>query len=744
MIEPGPPPAPAANDRTVAGLIFATLCLLYLLTFSGVFRTVDELAMYASTESLAQRGDLSTPQILFSDFHNPTGPIEPGQAALAAPLYWLAQRFPTVNNIQAVMLLNPLVTALTAAALYRIGRALGYAHGACLGLAFAFGLATLAWPYSRSFLREPLLGLIVTLAFYSYVTFRRRPQARWLAATLGLLAAATATKFIAIALVPFFLIPAAGDWIRLHPQHKRRVVAGSFAFVLVAFAAALLIATLRLQQEAASSLDVLASFVRNLSLSNVLEVAYGLLFSPGKGIVFYSPMVVIGWLGVAGARPHRRLLAWFSLLVPGMMMLAYSGSEAWYGGQSWGPRFLVPVVPLMLLPALERMSRRSTWVLIAISVALQIGAVSADWALAHKPLNRISRPFETTIGLDPAYWHLSPAFNQIRFWTSDRADLLWAHPQASGGFHFDPILPFGLVALATLSAVLLWRTALRRARPVERWTWPVLVLAGAGLLLGRGWQDTPDYPGMSLDEARAVAGPVSVPSSAGNTYVTVSNEFHIYFMLGLMKGSFQHFWYSPAQHDNFVELDASADRSRPVTLTIDRVHLPPEESGYELRNWLNLRAYQFGGGFIGGYERMGYVWGPDPAQLQPVGERLGNLVSVDAAGIGGQEFAPGAVIPVQTELRKLGELPNIMIVTLRLEGDNGRVIGGHNGPVQFGAIDLGAWPVDTAVIDRRGFPIPHDAPGGQYSILLGVETLEGVLKTGAGQEFVTLGQIRIR
>jgi hypothetical protein len=65
-----------------------------------------------------------------------------------------------------------------------------------------------------------------------------------------------------------------------------------------------------------------------------------LLFSFGKGVVFFAP----GLLLIRSARRERPLLAPFfdaSLLFVAGLLLVYSRWWAWYGGWTWGPRFLL-------------------------------------------------------------------------------------------------------------------------------------------------------------------------------------------------------------------------------------------------------------------------------------------------------------------------------------------------------------------------------------------------------------------
>ncbi|MBI5567409.1 MAG: hypothetical protein HY870_21095 [Chloroflexi bacterium] len=733
---PATPPA-ITNDRHLAILILVVLLLIYLITFSGKLSTIDELALYAMTDSLAQHGTLDTSQILFAAYHNPVGELEPGQAIAALPLYALLQPIASVNSLQAIMLLNPIVTALTAALLFLIGRELDYSPRSSTALALVFGLASLAWPYSRTFLREPLTGCCLTLALLGYFKWRRTRATRWLAMMFSALAATILVKYVSAAVVAFFLLPVAVDWFRTHPRRRGWIIALSSLGLASIIGAGVLFA----QARYGASFSLLP-YLSGFTLGGVGTTIYGMLLSPGKGLIFYTPVVLAAWWGLAHWPQSRRMILWFCAGVPLIMIAAYGNNSMWYGGQIWGPRFLVPVLPLMLLPLIEVLKRRVVWGLIALSIVAQIGPVTADWALGHRPLNRLQRPWETTIGLDPSYWTLSPPINQLRFWTQDRADVLWAHPQAESPFVFDPVLFFGLAASATSAGLLLARGLRHRTWRIEVGLAAGLACVATALLLSRGWDDAHDAAGLSIDEARSIAQPLSPASGAAHTYVTVSNAFHNYVALGFMKGDFQHYWYSPVEQTNFAAIEHSADRANRLTLTIDRVHLPPDQSATRLRDWLNQRAYQFDGGYIGGYERMAYVWGPTPKTRQPIGLSLADRVEVISGGLGADRFAPGDVIPIELELRKTGSLAEVVVIKTQLSGQ-GISVSGHDSGLQSGTIDPMAWPPGATVIDRRGLLIPADLAPGEYTLEIGLEVPDGPLLTADGRSFISLGQITV-
>lgn len=136
----------------------------------------------------ALSGSLEPRLIAFSTHHNPVGTCEPGYSLLTSGLYAAALALLAVGQTQAVMLLNPALTAEYAGARFLLARPLGYGRVAGVTAARLFGPGTMAWPYSKSFMRVPAVALLWTLAFCGVAACAR--QARWWVAVLAVLAVA--------------------------------------------------------------------------------------------------------------------------------------------------------------------------------------------------------------------------------------------------------------------------------------------------------------------------------------------------------------------------------------------------------------------------------------------------------------------------------------------------------------------------------------------------------------------------
>jgi hypothetical protein len=102
----------------------------------------------------------------------------------------------------------------------------------------------------------------------------------------------------------------------------------------------------------------------------------GLLVSPNRGLIVFSPIVLITLLGVGGAWRNRQTTAAFACtLAAAVQIAAYSFYSVWWGGHTYGPRYLLDVLPLLVpagaLGAAVAAQRRSTG-----AAALAVAAIS--------------------------------------------------------------------------------------------------------------------------------------------------------------------------------------------------------------------------------------------------------------------------------------------------------------------------------------------------------------------------------
>lgn len=383
----------------ISALLFALLASVYLITYSGYPESGDSLQLYDGLTSALTYGDLRldqsawqfTPAAHDLDTSDPL-PLnrvitEPLQMALAAPLYWAAHALPEIGLVHAVWLLNVLVCAVLGVVVFWYGLALGYSERAGVGAALALGLATALWPYSRSFFREPLLALCLLLAALCLERLRAaRYRSLWFGLGAGLaLLAALLTKSSAALALPALLL------LALPPP--RRLSARALAVVVVIGAAVALVFVLLAGSGLGFSFryDILPRLGRlDTSFTGIALAAWFL--SPGGSLWGTSPAVLLavpGFISLLRARKPRYPLFVLALVLTFALGYALLNAGFWFGGLSWPPRFLVPLLPflmLLTLPVWERLLRRplSLWwipagLLLAYSVFIQFTGATLNW-----------------------------------------------------------------------------------------------------------------------------------------------------------------------------------------------------------------------------------------------------------------------------------------------------------------------------------------------------------------------------
>jgi hypothetical protein len=111
----------------------------------------------------------------------------------------------------------------------------------------------------------------------------------------------------------------------------------------------------------------------------ILEGLAGLLLSPGRGLLVYSPVVALSALGMVRAwlPGGNRLLR--TLTVGAVLtILLYSKWAKWWGGYTYGPRLLADLSPLFaisILPLADQLKRQRAWqVVFLVLTGWSIGA----------------------------------------------------------------------------------------------------------------------------------------------------------------------------------------------------------------------------------------------------------------------------------------------------------------------------------------------------------------------------------
>jgi hypothetical protein len=111
------------------------------------------------------------------------------------------------------------------------------------------------------------------------------------------------------------------------------------------------------------------------------ETAFRLLFSPTRGLFFWTPFLALAWLGLPDLGRVSLKHCWLVYALPLLHIIIISGRVwDWTAGPTVGPRLLAPVLPLLLLPCAfgARRFPKLTWVLAGVSIAFTSVATLTD------------------------------------------------------------------------------------------------------------------------------------------------------------------------------------------------------------------------------------------------------------------------------------------------------------------------------------------------------------------------------
>lgn len=798
--------APAPRDdqtrrATLAAALGGLLFLVYLLTFSGLPVSDDERFIIDTVDSIAVRGSLLLNQTSYLRPVQATT-VEPGQPLLSAPLYWLAYHTPWVGNVHALYLFAPLVTALTGVLLFLCALDLGYGERTAVAGALLFGLTTIVWPYTKTYFREPLTTLNLFAAAFFLARWRRafhagdRRHWRPLVAGVALAALALLSKEAVLIALPALLLIAYPGPVP-DARRRRQIALIALGVAVVAVLLAMSLSLFRTELLAWTSrytpLRRAAAFLEGLPGAWLGVMGY--LASPGKGIWWTSPVLVLA-LGAPLVLPRSRWReSWLPLGLTLAFVLTYAAVRGpqWSGGTGWGARYMVPLVPFLLVAALPLVDRALNgprlWPRLALGAlalwgfAVQIGGtyVALPSYYAHLEASITDTPWR-----GPAVWTFR--------WSQPIGSLLYL-PQAETDIRWLVPAPDRATLAVLAGAVLLVGGAILWLRGREDAPRAVLrgVMLGAPLLgvlvaIFALWQayDDPRYHGAdpAVHEMRAYVSEQAAPSDV----ILLSSPTYVPHFMNYYKGEATWYslpWapgerYSPEQQpvvaEGSVEALAGEEavyanalfsqhgtfyHGRPIWLVMDLgPDLPwaprPVERYFSLHNY-PVTAIDFNP-----YARLvQYLPYHAPGEAAPAHEtgatfggamRLaGYDITVSGEGRGWADVGPGDQLGLSLVWEAAAPAGADYTVAVHIIGPDGLPVLQQDRAPAGGFAPTSTWQPGERLRDNYGFILPEGLPPGGYQVWVVVyswPSLERLPVTGpAGEglgDHVVLGQFEVR
>lgn len=770
------------QDRNVAFLIFGILLACYLLTYTGLIDSSDGLSMFATTASMVRERALNSNQLLWMGLQQgsfgPDGSLYSrkgvGMALLAYPLVRMAQVWRALGLVQVALLLNPLLTAFTGALLYRIGRRLAWSPATALAVAVIFGLATIAWPYTQGFFSDPICGWGFVAALYGLLAHQQTGRKRYLVAAGAAWGIVYLARTINLITLPIFV---AGLYLVLRERDQQRfsrrpglqLLFERHWRPLTSFGFPILITglvSLWWNWARYGSLWATGYAESETFSGDWLAGLFGLLAGPARGFFWYSPILLLAFWGGPWFWRHARWLLGLIVALVVVYVGVYAKWYMWHGGYSWGPRFLVPIVPLVALlvgPAWTALVQQRTWgwagriavfAWLVLSVGVQWLGMLVPFALVQEWLAANYTPLfapETFTRLE-----LSPLVLQWQYLRPELIHFAWWR-----GASPDWAALFVTIASALLGLILLTR-ALRPplepglpARQRSNWLYGLFLCVIALALLLR-------YQAALADPAqRLVADRIAQAERPQDAVLFLQPDQYQQFA-NVYHGWLPVYGMAPAE-----TLDASDEawleritNSHPWLWVVPN-QTPPEQSGWERALRSNHFLLQETRLPDSDGERLALYASADTASLveSGLGTIFGDPADIDT-GINADngwirlngyaltpKTSPGDAILLALRWESLRPVSYDYQVFVHLLDSRGEKIAQRDGqPVQW-MRPTSTWRAGEEIVDHYGLLLPTDIPLGEYTIAVGLyDPVSGQrlpISAGPGDFAIELGPVVI-
>lgn len=326
-----------------------------------------------------------------------------GSSLIAAvfyfPLYWLTHPFGINLDILKVkhlltLLVVGLPSALAGTLIYRVCEEISYSRMRAFIVTLAVAVGTMSFPFSVVFFGHSLVAALLFISFFLIFRLRNEltPVKNWYLALIGfLLGLAFITDLTtAVIILPLILYYFYVLW-------GRRILGRFLSFGLPALgglpplAAMIAYNVLVYQNPFASGYQYLVDpfFKEGMSRGIMgigipsLHVLFYETFHPAQGLFWQSPvllMVFIGGFYLFRARQYRAegliaAAAFFAYL------LLNAGYFLWWGGGSFAPRQMIPMLPFLSLPLIFVPRRLDPLVIVltVISIGQMIIAAASSY-----------------------------------------------------------------------------------------------------------------------------------------------------------------------------------------------------------------------------------------------------------------------------------------------------------------------------------------------------------------------------
>lgn len=293
-----------------------------------------------------------------------------------AYVYWRNSIDPDFTFLQ--FFYGPIFSALSVGIFFLVCRSFDFSHKNSLMLALLYGFTTLLWAYSKTSLNIVPSTFFILLGFWFFRKFQRNNS------KISLILCSTSLGFdflvrqdVVLIIVPLF-------FFFLYDLKKRNSKLKSFvSFTMPVFFLYVIYIVLNFVRYGSSyniasaspsaAIPTVAPTMSIVEISSAIsEAFFGLLLSPGVGLLIFVPILASVFFSFPDfyRRNKPECILFLSFVVLFMIFYGAHGGGSWHGLIAWGPRYLVSIIPFLLLPLGASFEKRKNKSLKIILISL--------------------------------------------------------------------------------------------------------------------------------------------------------------------------------------------------------------------------------------------------------------------------------------------------------------------------------------------------------------------------------------
>ena len=283
---------------------------------------------------------------------------------------------------------GPLFSALSVTVFYLLSRQFQISPQNSIIVTFLFGLSTIVWAYSQtSFNVVPQL-LFVLLSVLFFKKFQNSQSSKYLILVSSLIGFAFLIRLDTILIIPiltffilllirkskskinyiFFLSPLFSfillfDYVEFYRNGSFFIIRAiektfvSFYFML---------------SGTESTITASTQVISPVSIYTPFEAFFGLLFSPGLGLFIFSPILFLSFFAFPDFyKKHKKdFFLFLGIISIFLFYFSFLNPNSWHGLVGWSARYLILLIPFLLLPLGLTLDKRKNKLIMFIIIIL--------------------------------------------------------------------------------------------------------------------------------------------------------------------------------------------------------------------------------------------------------------------------------------------------------------------------------------------------------------------------------------